>query len=78
VLAGSLGFVVALQMVLHIAVDTISIPPTGMSFPFVSAGGTGLMIMAAAVAIIISVSAHGAGGNEQMLSRSPRPRMANV
>ena len=56
-LAGSLGFVIALQMVLHIAVDLVVAPPTGMSLPFVSAGGTALVIMAAATAIMISVTA---------------------
>ena len=56
-LAGSLGFVIALQMVLHIAVDLVVAPPTGMSLPFVSAGGTALVIMAAATAMMISVTA---------------------
>ncbi len=55
-LAGSLGFIIALQAVLHIAVDVVVAPPTGMSFPFVSAGGTALLTFAAATAMIISVS----------------------
>ena len=56
-LAGSLGFLIAIQMVLHIAVDLVVAPPTGMSLPFVSAGGTALVIMAAAAALLISVTA---------------------
>ena len=56
VLAGALGFVIAMQMVLHIAVDLVAAPPTGMSLPFVSAGGTALILLSAAAALMISVS----------------------
>lgn len=57
ILAASLGFLVALQAVMHIAVDVAAAPPTGMSMPFVSAGGTALVAMSAAAALIVSVSA---------------------
>ena len=55
-LAGSLGFLIAVQAILHIAVALVVAPPTGMSMPFVSAGGTGLLMMAAAAALIVSVT----------------------
>ena len=58
VLAGAMGFTIALQAALHVGVDTVVLPPTGMSLPFVSAGGTSLLLMAAATALIVSVSAH--------------------
>lgn len=58
-LAGSLGFLIAMQAVLHIAVALVTAPTTGMGLPFISAGGTALVISTAAVAIIISVSARG-------------------
>ncbi len=54
-LAGSIGFMIAFQAVLHIAVDLVAAPPTGMSFPFVSAGGTSLVVMAAGAALVASV-----------------------
>jgi cell division protein FtsW len=57
VLAAGLGFLIAAQALLHIGVDTVVLPPTGMSMPFVSAGGTSLVLMAGAVALIVSVSA---------------------
>ena len=57
VLAGSLGAVIAMQMVMHIAVGEVALPPTGMSLPFVSAGGTSLVVMCAAVALMTSVAA---------------------
>jgi len=55
-LAGALGFLIAVQAVLHIAVDLVVAPPTGISLPFVSAGGTALVLMAGATALIVSVS----------------------
>ena len=56
-LAGSLGFLVAFQAALHIAVNLALAPPTGISLPFVSAGGSSLLMMSAATAMIVSVSA---------------------
>jgi len=58
VLAAALGFTIALQAVLHLAVDLVAVPPKGVGMPFVSLGGTRLIVMAAAVAMIISVTAH--------------------
>ena len=57
ILAGAMGAMIAIQMVLHIAVDTVAAPPTGMSFPFVSVGGTALLVTAGAASLIVSVSA---------------------
>ena len=55
-LAGSLGFLIALQALIHIAVNVGGLPPTGMAMPFVSAGGTSMLLMAFAAALIVSVS----------------------
>lgn len=57
VLAASLGSLIVLQATLHIAVNLALLPPTGIALPFISAGGTGLLIMAMAVSLIVSVSA---------------------
>jgi cell division protein FtsW len=57
-LAGSLGFMIALQALLHIAVDLVAAPPTGIGCPFISAGGTRLVTMSLATAMILSVTAH--------------------
>ncbi len=66
-LAGSLAFLVGLQALLHIAVNVLLAPPTGVSLPFVSAGGTALILMTAATALIVSVSTR---GNVDMRIRS--------
>jgi cell division protein FtsW len=56
-LAGSLGFLIVVQIVLHIAVDTVAVPPTGTCLPFFSAGGTALLLTAVSVGFILSVAA---------------------
>ena len=56
-LAGGLGFLVVFQSALHIAVNLGWAPPTGVSLPFVSAGGSSLLMLSAATAIIVSVTA---------------------
>ena len=61
-LAGSIGAVYGLQMVLHMAVDLGSAPPTGMVLPFISYGGTALLVAGTGTALILSVAArHGQG-----------------
>lgn len=51
-----LVFKIALQMALNIAVVTNSIPNTGVSLPFFSAGGTAQIIQIFEVGIILSIS----------------------
>ncbi len=54
-LCGSLGLMIGLQAILHIAVDLVVAPPTGLSLPFISYGGTALMVASACAALMISV-----------------------
>lgn len=51
-----LTFKIALQAMMNIAVVTNSMPNTGVSLPFISAGGTALMIQIFEVGIILSIS----------------------
>ena len=57
----AVGFVVqvCLQAVLNIAVVTNTIPNTGISLPFLSSGGTSLMMMLGEMGIVLSVSRQG-------------------
>lgn len=48
--------VIGMQAAINIAVATSSIPPTGQTLPFVSAGGTSLMIFLAAAGILLNIS----------------------
>lgn len=61
VLAGSLGFLIAMQAAMHVAVNVGWMPPTGIGMPLVSAGGTRLVLMACATALVVSVTSHCGG-----------------
>lgn len=55
-LAFGITSVISTQMLINIAVVTGSIPPTGIPLPFISAGGTSLMVFLAAIGILLNVS----------------------
>ncbi|MCE5278696.1 MAG: FtsW/RodA/SpoVE family cell cycle protein [Planctomycetaceae bacterium] len=57
VLAAALGFAIILQALMHAAVNLNVLPPTGIGLPFVSYGGTQLLILAVMGGLVISVSA---------------------
>lgn len=48
----------AIQTILNIAVVTNSLPPTGISLPFFSYGGTSLIILLVEMGIVLAVSRH--------------------
>ena len=47
---------VLVQFLVHVAVATSSMPPTGRALPFISAGGTSLLFLLASVGIILNIS----------------------
>jgi cell division protein FtsW len=47
---------VSLQIILNIAVASNAIPNTGVTLPFISYGGTSLIILLAEMGIVLSVS----------------------
>jgi cell division protein FtsW len=47
---------ITVQTVLNIAVVTSSVPPTGVSLPFFSYGGTSLVLMMGAVGVLLNIS----------------------
>ncbi len=47
---------IGLQAVLNIAVNTNSIPATGISLPFISYGGSSMLFLMASVGILLSIS----------------------
>lgn len=64
-LASGITSIIAVQLLINIAVVTGSIPPTGIPLPFMSAGGTSLMVFMGAVGILLNISK----GKEQNLNR---------
>lgn len=57
-LASGISIMIGIQVVLNIAVVTSSMPPTGVTLPFVSYGGNALMIFMASVGILLNISRH--------------------
>ena len=55
-LAGGISAVVAVQSLLNFAVVTGSIPPTGLPLPFISYGGTSLVVFMTAMGVLLNLS----------------------
>jgi len=58
-LATGIIMTIGVQVVLNIAVATKSIPPTGVSLPFISAGSTALITFMAEIGILLNISHQG-------------------
>ena len=58
-LASGFAGIIAIQMLINIAVVTGSIPPTGLPLPFVSFGGSSLVMFLSAIGVVQSVAHHG-------------------
>ena len=57
-LATGITALITIQAFIHIAVVTSSIPTTGITLPFVSYGGTSLIIYMFAIGILLNISRH--------------------
>jgi len=55
-LCSGVAFVIGVQTLLNIAVVSGSIPPTGLPLPFISSGGTSVMMFMAAIGICLNVN----------------------
>ncbi len=58
-LAIGITALISIQTIIHIAVVTSSIPTTGITLPFISYGGTSLLIYMGAIGILLSISKYG-------------------
>ena len=54
-LVAGIAFVIGIQTILNIAVVTGSIPPTGLPLPFISSGGTSVMMFMAGIGVCLNV-----------------------
>lgn len=57
-LASGIVALITVQSMIHIAVVTSSMPTTGITLPFISYGGTSLMMYMAAAGILLNISRH--------------------
>ncbi len=57
-IATGITSLIGIQAFIHIAVVTSSMPPTGIALPFISAGGTSLVILLGSIGILLNISKH--------------------
>jgi cell division protein FtsW len=55
-LAGGIVLTIGIQAAFNIGVVTVVLPTKGISLPFVSAGGTGMLLSAAAVGVLLNIA----------------------
>lgn len=55
-LAAGITSLISAQLLINIAVVTGSIPPTGIPLPFISAGGTSLMVFMGAIGVLMNIA----------------------
>lgn len=55
-LAAGIGSIIASQTLINIAVVSASMPPTGVPLPFISHGGTSLVVFMASIGILLNIS----------------------
>ncbi len=61
-IAAAITLAVALQAALNIGVVTVVLPTKGIPLPFISAGGTSLLLSSAAIGVLINIAKH--SGND--------------
>jgi cell division protein FtsW len=64
-LAGGIVLAIAIQAALNIGVVTVVLPTKGIPLPFVSAGGTSMLLSAAAVGVLINIAKQSPAEREQ-------------
>lgn len=57
-MATGITSMIAVQVMINIAVATSSMPVTGMGLPFISYGGSSLVVFMAAIGILLNISRH--------------------
>lgn len=78
-MVSSLSVVILGAALMHMGVVTAVLPVTGQGFPFVSAGGTALLMTAAATALMVSVSARKLEGDESLsVAGAMTPKLAST
>ena len=65
-LAGGIVLTIAIQAALNIGVVTVVLPTKGLPLPFVSAGGTSMLLSAAAVGVLLNIAKQPASNSDQL------------
>jgi cell division protein FtsW len=73
VAAAGIVFIFACQVIINVAVVTNSIPSTGITLPFISYGGTSLLVSMAMVGVLLNISK-----NSAVLDKPPEDLVYNI
>ncbi len=65
-LAGGIVLTIAIQAALNIGVVTVVLPTKGLPLPFVSAGGTSMLLSAAAVGVLLNIAKQSTSNSDQL------------
>jgi cell division protein FtsW len=57
-LAAGITSLIAIQVIINIAVVTGSMPPTGLPLPFISFGGSSLLLFMGSIGVLLNISRH--------------------
>lgn len=57
-LAAGVTSLIAIQVIINIAVVTGSMPPTGLPLPFISFGGSSLLLFMGSIGVLLNISRH--------------------
>ena len=74
-LVSGVAFIIAVQTLLNIAVVTGSIPPTGLPLPFISSGGTPVMVFMAGIGICLNVLRQSKGEDVSVMTQKRLRRL---
>ena len=74
-LVSGVAFIIAVQTLLNIAVVTGSIPPTGLPLPFISSGGTSVMVFMAGIGICLNVLRQSKGEDVSVIRHQKLKRL---
>ena len=70
ILAGGIVLAISIQAALNISVVTVVLPTKGLPLPFVSAGGTSMLLSAAAVGVLLNIAKQSAEKSTQLEDES--------